>query len=136
MGLILTKEGRYSILTDILGSEDALGDMDFKVAGDAQGITAFQMDVKVACNAVRFSGSAVVQAYPCTHWLLYLQVEGVSLQIMEEALTQAKAGRQHILNEMAECSPPPRAALGPHAPHIERISIDPSQASRAGNSCN
>jgi len=49
MGLILTADGRHKILTDILGSEDALGDMDFKVAGDAEGITAFQMDIKVEC---------------------------------------------------------------------------------------
>jgi polyribonucleotide nucleotidyltransferase len=80
MGLVLDPSGRFAVLTDILGSEDSLGDMDFKVAGDAHGITAFQMDIKV---------------------------EGITLAIMAEALKAAGAGRRHILARMGECAPPP-----------------------------
>src|SRR5207302_7034773 len=83
MGLI--KEGeKYAILTDILGTEDHLGDMDFKVAGTEQGITSIQMDIKV---------------------------EGLDLQIMREALAQAKDGRLHILAEMKKALAEPRADL-------------------------
>ena len=74
MGLILEKD-RVAILSDILGIEDALGDMDFKITGDENGITAFQMDIKV---------------------------EGITLEIMKEALLQAKEGRVHILSKMLE----------------------------------
>ncbi|GAB4816012.1 hypothetical protein N2152v2_003058 [Parachlorella kessleri] len=96
MGLILEQDGRFQVLTDILGSEDALGDMDFKVAGDDSGITAFQMDIKV---------------------------EGITLPIMAKALEQAREGRRHILAEMAKCSPPPRGLLSRHAPRILRVAI-------------
>lgn len=96
MGLVLEPDGRFVVLTDILGSEDALGDMDFKVAGDDTGITAFQMDIKV---------------------------EGITLPIMESALQAAGAGRRHILGEMAKCSPPPRGGLSQFAPRIRTLMI-------------
>ena len=99
MGLI--KEGdKIAILTDILGSEDHLGDMDFKVAGTAQGITSIQMDIKI---------------------------EGLDLKIMEEALSRAKAGRLHILAEMKKALAAARADLSPHAPRIITIQIKPDK---------
>jgi polyribonucleotide nucleotidyltransferase len=99
MGLILEKD-RFAILSDILGAEDALGDMDFKVAGDREGITAFQMDIKV---------------------------EGITLDIMEAALIQAKAGRIHILEEMLKACPSSKASLSQYAPRIVSLKIKPSQ---------
>jgi len=96
MGLVLEPDGQFKVLTDILGSEDALGDMDFKVAGDENGITAFQMDIKV---------------------------EGITLGIMEQALEQASAGRKHILEQMRNCSPAPRNALSAYAPRIKSIMV-------------
>lgn len=99
MGLIL-EEHRYTILSDILGIEDALGDMDFKVAGDKDGITAFQMDIKV---------------------------EGITIEIMRTALMQAKAGRVHILNKMLEVCPEYRTEMSQYAPRIENIQIKPSK---------
>jgi polyribonucleotide nucleotidyltransferase len=95
MGLI--KEGRkYAILTDILGDEDHLGDMDFKVAGTTEGITSIQMDIKI---------------------------EGLDLTIMEEALTQAKEGRLHILGEMNKALATPRTELSKYAPRIVTVQI-------------
>ena len=95
MGLI--KEGdRYAILTDILGTEDHLGDMDFKVAGTRDGITSIQMDIKI---------------------------EGLDLKIMEEAMTQAKAGRLHILGEMEKALAEPRTELSRYAPRIVTVQI-------------
>ena len=95
MGLI--KEGsRFAVLSDILGDEDHLGDMDFKVAGSAQGVTSLQMDIKIA---------------------------GITEEIMRVALTQAKDGRLHILGEMAKALTGARAELGEHAPRIEVINI-------------
>ena len=95
MGLI--KEGdRIAVLTDILGVEDHLGDMDFKVTGTRAGITAFQLDTKIA---------------------------GISRQVMTKALTDAKAARDHILNIMEESLPAPRAEMSPYAPKIETIQI-------------
>lgn len=99
MGLILEKEN-YAILSDILGMEDALGDMDFKIAGDEKGITAFQLDIKV---------------------------EGINPQIMKVALSQAKEGRIHILNKMLDACPKSNASLSQYAPRIETIKIKPSQ---------
>ncbi|KAL4853937.1 Polyribonucleotide nucleotidyltransferase [Chlorella vulgaris] len=96
MGLILEADGRFVVLTDILGSEDALGDMDFKVAGDGQGITAFQMDIKV---------------------------EGITLDILQTALEAAGNGRRHILAEMERCSPAPRATLSQYAPRIRQMTV-------------
>jgi polyribonucleotide nucleotidyltransferase len=97
MGLITDKDTKkYAILSDILGDEDHLGDMDFKVAGTRDGITATQMDIKV---------------------------EGLSFEIMAQALEQAKKGRMHILKIMTDLIPEPRPELKPHAPRIEMLSI-------------
>ena len=99
MGLI--KEGdNYSVLTDILGNEDHLGDMDFKVAGSAEGITAFQMDIKI---------------------------QGISFEIMRAALAQAKEGRMHILGIMNEAISEPRKELSPYAPVIDSLQIKVDQ---------
>lgn len=96
MGLI--KEGeQYAILSDILGNEDHLGDMDFKVAGTKDGITGFQMDIKI---------------------------RGISFEIMEAALHQAKEGRMHILGIMNEAISAPRPSLSPYAPSLMQIKID------------
>ena len=95
MGLV--KEGdKYTILTDIQGMEDALGDMDFKVAGTTEGITAIQMDIKV---------------------------DGLSREILSAALQQAKRGRAFILGKMLECIDKPAAELSPYAPRVETIKI-------------
>jgi polyribonucleotide nucleotidyltransferase len=99
MGLILEKD-RYTILSDILGIEDALGDMDFKITGDKEGVTAFQMDIKV---------------------------EGITLDIMRSALAQAKAGRIHILDKMLEVCPKYRDQMSQYAPRIETMQIKPSK---------
>ncbi len=95
MGLILEGE-RFAVLSDILGDEDALGDMDFKVAGSENGITSLQMDIKIA---------------------------GITEEIMQVALGQAKDGRLHILVEMAKALTTARAELGEHAPRIEVMQI-------------
>lgn len=95
MGLILEGE-RFAVLTDILGDEDHLGDMDFKVAGTANGITSLQMDIKVA---------------------------GITPAIMEQALAQAKDGRMHILSEMANALTSGRTEFSAHAPRIETMQI-------------
>ncbi|MBV8824201.1 MAG: polyribonucleotide nucleotidyltransferase [Hyphomicrobiales bacterium] len=95
MGLILEGE-RYAVLSDILGDEDHLGDMDFKVAGTERGVTSLQMDIKIS---------------------------GITEEIMRVALTQAKDGRLHILGEMARALTSARAELGAHAPRIEVITI-------------
>jgi len=95
MGLILEGE-RYAVLSDILGDEDHLGDMDFKVAGTEDGITSLQMDIKIA---------------------------GITEEIMKIALAQAKGGRLHILGEMNKALTGARAELGEHAPRIEQIKI-------------
>lgn len=99
MGLILEKDS-HAILSDILGVEDALGDMDFKVTGDEKGITAFQLDIKI---------------------------EGINPQIMRAALIQAKQGRIHILNKMLEACPKANEHLSQHAPRIETVQVKPSQ---------
>jgi polyribonucleotide nucleotidyltransferase len=99
MGLI--KEGdKVAILTDILGSEDHLGDMDFKVAGTEKGITSIQMDIKI---------------------------EGLDLRIMEDALEKARRGRLHILKEMARALPGPRTELSKYAPRIFTMQIKPDK---------
>jgi polyribonucleotide nucleotidyltransferase len=95
MGLIL-EDKRYAVLSDILGDEDHLGDMDFKVAGTERGVTSLQMDIKIA---------------------------GITEEIMKVALGQAKDGRLHILGEMAKALTQARAELGEHAPRIEVFSI-------------
>lgn len=97
MGLITDKESdKYAILSDILGDEDHLGDMDFKVAGTRDGITATQMDIKV---------------------------EGLSYEILTKALEQARKGRMHILDIMEQTIAEPRPELKPHAPRIEMLTI-------------
>ena len=99
MGLI--KEGEeFAVLTDILGDEDHLGDMDFKVAGTDAGITALQMDIKI---------------------------DGITSEIMSQALDQAKEGRLHILEEMNKVISTPRAEMSEYAPRIVTISINPEK---------
>ena len=99
MGLIL--EGKdFAVLSDILGDEDHLGDMDFKVAGTSEGITSLQMDIKIA---------------------------GITEEIMKVALSQAKEGRAHILGEMAKALSTTRTELSAHAPRIETMQIDKSK---------
>lgn len=99
MGLIL--EGNtFAILSDILGDEDFLGDMDFKVSGDQHGITAFQLDIKI---------------------------EGITPQIMKAALAQAKEGRLHILSKMLEVCAKPKSDLSQYAPRIETVQVKPSK---------
>ncbi|MFW5974606.1 MAG: polyribonucleotide nucleotidyltransferase [Bacteroidota bacterium] len=98
MGLISDDQSdKYAVLSDILGDEDHLGDMDFKVTGTRDGITACQMDIKV---------------------------EGLSFAVMKEALEQAKAGRLHILDKMEETISEPRKDFKPHVPRIEKLYID------------
>jgi polyribonucleotide nucleotidyltransferase len=97
MGLISREDGKYAILTDILGDEDHLGDMDFKVTGTRDGICGVQMDIKV---------------------------DGLSMDIMREALSQARKGRLHILDAMYDCTPAARADVKPHAPRMVKIIID------------
>lgn len=102
MGLV--KDGEYfTILTDIQGLEDALGDMDFKVAGTNKGITAIQMDIKI---------------------------DGINKDIFTQALAQAKRGRDHIMNIMMECISEPRKELSQYAPKITTISVDPEKISK------
>ncbi len=96
MGLIKEKD-KFSILSDILGDEDHLGDMDFKVAGTKNGITSLQMDIKIT---------------------------GITFEIMEQALTQAKEGRIHILNEMNKTLKSSRKEVGKHTPKMETIKVD------------
>ncbi len=97
MGLITdTTTGKYAVLSDILGDEDHLGDMDFKVTGTKDGITACQMDIKV---------------------------DGLSYEVLQEALEQARQGRLHILGEMAKTITEPRADYKDHVPRIERMTI-------------
>lgn len=96
MGLILEDDGNYAVLTDILGDEDHLGDMDFKVAGTAEGVTALQMDIKV---------------------------NGITEEIMSTALAQAKEGRLHILGKMNETLPAPREEVSEHAPRMISLQV-------------
>ena len=97
MGLIKNPgEEKYAVLSDILGDEDHLGDMDFKTTGTKDGLTATQMDIKC---------------------------DGLSFEILEKALMQAKQAREHILGKILECMPEPRAELKPHVPRIEQIII-------------
>ena len=97
MGLITDKDNvKFAVLSDILGDEDHLGDMDFKVTGTKDGITATQMDIKV---------------------------DGLSYEVLEKALAQAREGRMHILGKILETIPEPRAEMKPHAPRIEVINI-------------
>jgi polyribonucleotide nucleotidyltransferase len=99
MGLVM-EGNKYAILSDIAGAEDHYGDMDFKVAGSRDGITALQMDIKIA---------------------------GINAQIMAEALEQARKGRMHILGIMEQSLPEPRPEIAPHAPRIIQIKINPDK---------
>jgi polyribonucleotide nucleotidyltransferase len=99
MGLVM-EGNKYAILTDIAGAEDHYGDMDFKVSGTQEGITALQMDIKIA---------------------------GVNAQIMAEALEQAKKGRLYILNAMQQALAEPRTEISPYAPRIIKIKINPDK---------
>ena len=99
MGLI-KEDKRFAVLTDIIGDEDHLGDMDFKVAGTTNGVTALQMDIKI---------------------------EGINKEIMDAALKQAKEGRLHILGEMSKAISAPRAELSEYAPRIIAIKINPER---------
>lgn len=101
MGLVTDPEsGRYTVLTDIQGMEDALGDMDFKVAGSREGVTAIQMDIKV---------------------------KGITIEIMRQALEQARVGRLFILDRMIEALAEPRAELSRFAPRVLRVKVNPEK---------
>jgi polyribonucleotide nucleotidyltransferase len=100
MGLITGQDGRWKVLTDIQGIEDHLGDMDFKVAGTAGGVTALQMDIKI---------------------------DGITREIMEAALNQARVGRLHILEKMNEVLPAPRPEMSEYAPRILTMKIHPDK---------
>ncbi|QXP90674.1 polyribonucleotide nucleotidyltransferase [Methylococcus capsulatus] len=99
MGLILEGE-EFAVLSDIMGDEDHLGDMDFKVAGTRDGVTALQMDIKI---------------------------DGITPEIMRQALHQAREGRMHILDKMAQALPAPRSEMSDYAPRITSFTIDPSK---------
>ena len=100
MGLVKEEDGRFAVLSDILGDEDHLGDMDFKVAGTARGVTALQMDIKI---------------------------EGITEEIMEKALEQANAGRIHILGEMAKAIGESRTQVSDNAPTLLTLKINPDK---------
>jgi len=100
MGLVKEEDGRFAVLSDILGDEDHLGDMDFKVAGTARGVTALQMDIKI---------------------------EGITEEIMEKALEQANAGRLHILGEMAKAIGASRSEVSENAPTLLTLKINPDK---------
>ncbi|MBI2887153.1 MAG: polyribonucleotide nucleotidyltransferase [Chloroflexi bacterium] len=100
MGLIMGEDGRFAVLTDIAGMEDAMGDMDFKVAGTAAGVNALQMDIKI---------------------------KGLPFPVMEEALAQARTGRLFILGKMLETITESRSELSQFAPRMTRITIDPDK---------
>ena len=100
MGLVTGADGKFQVLTDLQGIEDHHGDMDFKVAGTAEGVTAIQMDIKV---------------------------QGISFDIVRQTLAQAHEGRLYILGKMLEVMPAPRGNMSPYAPSVVTIKIDPSK---------
>ena len=100
MGLIMGEGGNYKVLTDIAGLEDAMGDMDFKVAGTEAGITALQMDIKI---------------------------QGIPMEVLKNAVAQAREGRMHIMGKMIEAISEPRKEMSPYAPRMYRLQIDPSK---------
>jgi polyribonucleotide nucleotidyltransferase len=100
MGLIMGEDGTYKVLTDIAGLEDAMGDMDFKVAGTSEGITALQMDIKI---------------------------QGIPMEVMRNAVAQAREGRMFIMGKMLEAIGEPRAEMSPYAPRMYRLQIDPQK---------
>jgi polyribonucleotide nucleotidyltransferase len=100
MGLVMGDDGKFVVLSDIAGAEDHAGDMDFKVAGTATGITALQMDIKVT---------------------------GITPEVMRQALAQAKTGRAYILDEMLKVIAEPREEVSPFAPRIYKVNINPAK---------
>ena len=100
MGLIMGDDGNYKVLTDIAGLEDAMGDMDFKVAGTEKGITALQMDIKI---------------------------QGIPMAVMRDAVAQAREGRMFIMGKMLEVIAEPRKEMSPYAPRMYRLQIDPQK---------
>jgi polyribonucleotide nucleotidyltransferase len=100
MGLIMGEDGNYKVLTDIAGLEDAMGDMDFKVAGTEQGITALQMDIKI---------------------------QGIPMAVLRDAIAQAREGRMFIMGKMMETLAEPRDEMSPFAPRMHRLQIDPQK---------
>ncbi len=100
MGLIMGPDGNYKVLTDIAGLEDAMGDMDFKVAGTEKGITALQMDIKI---------------------------QGIPMSVMRAAIAQARDGRMFIMSKMLECIAEPSKEMSPYAPRMYRLQIDPQK---------
>ncbi len=100
MGLVTGDEGRWVVLSDIQGMEDALGDMDFKVAGTQKGVTALQLDIKT---------------------------KGITFDVMAEGFRQARDGRMYILGRMLEAMPGPRPKLSPYAPRIHRLKVNPER---------
>jgi polyribonucleotide nucleotidyltransferase len=100
MGLIMGEDGNYKVLTDIAGLEDAMGDMDFKVAGTEAGITALQMDIKI---------------------------QGIPMEVMRAAVAQAREGRMFIMGKMKEVLSAPRTEMSPYAPRMYRLQIDPQK---------
>ena len=100
MGLIMGADGNYKVLTDIAGLEDAMGDMDFKVAGTEKGITALQMDIKI---------------------------QGIPMEVLKNAVAQAREGRMHIMGKMMEAISEPRKEMSPYAPRMYRLQIDPQK---------
>ena len=100
MGLIMGADGNYKVLTDIAGLEDAMGDMDFKVAGTEKGITALQMDIKI---------------------------QGIPMEVLRAAVTAAREGRMHIMGKMIEAISEPRKEMSPYAPRMYRLQIDPQK---------
>jgi polyribonucleotide nucleotidyltransferase len=100
MGLIMGEDGNYKVLTDIAGLEDNMGDMDFKVAGTEEGITALQMDIKI---------------------------QGIPMSVMRDAVAQARVGRMFIMDKMLQTLPEPRPEMSPYAPRMYRLQIDPQK---------
>ena len=100
MGLMLDKDNNPHVLTDLMDAEDFAGDMDFKVTGTTEGITALQMDMKV---------------------------HGISLDILDDAIHQSRKGRMHILEHMLSVIPAPREKLSDYAPQIEKIQVKPDK---------
>jgi polyribonucleotide nucleotidyltransferase len=98
MGLVTGDGGEYTVLTDIEGLEDAYGDMDFKIAGTTEGITALQLDIKL---------------------------RGVSLEILEKAISQSREARSFILDKMNQTLSSSRPEVSPYAPRVHKITIDP-----------
>ena len=137
MGLVKEEE-KFVVLSDILGDEDHLGDMDFKVAGTEEGICALQMDIKIKGVTKDILKQALAQAKKARHQILGvrlvregvtalqmdIKIEGITPEIMQIALNQAKGARMHILGVMEQAIPAPRADISDYAPRIHTMKID------------